>query len=65
MDSYYVLRRGKDFKVLYMDMASAHEWQAAGWEIYRQDNKEAAHHLMEMWKAGLWTPAAVRTSRAA
>jgi hypothetical protein len=66
MDYYYVLRRGKDFRILFMDQASALEWVVAGWEVLGQNSKEEAEQVMIKWKAGLWAPPiAIRTNRAA
>lgn len=63
MDAFFVLRRGKQFLALHMDFSSAREWQDAGWEIYPKESRETAQHILDMWRAGVWTPqSAVRAT---
>ena len=52
MNKYYVLRRGSEFKTIYMDQATAELWIKAGWEIgvHAFESQEEAQLAMEGWK---------------
>jgi hypothetical protein len=55
---YYVLRRGFEFKTLYMDAAAAQLWVKAGWELGKQayDSQYEALLALERWKVKLDQP---------
>ena len=51
--NYYVLRRyDGEFKVIYMDEASAKLWKAAGWEFRAHDSREEAQVSLDIWQTG-------------
>jgi hypothetical protein len=52
MNKYYVLRRGAEFKVSYMDAASAELWQKAGWELgaHPFESQKEAQVALDRWK---------------
>ena len=56
MNSYYVMRRGAEFKIVYMDSESAERWHNAGWELRLHDSNEQAHLAMEEWEASSVKP---------
>jgi len=49
-NSYYVLRLGEKFKVVYMDAESAGRWEDAGWETTSHDTNENAQLAMAKWE---------------
>ena len=51
MNTYYVLRREAEFKVIYMDRESAQRWKDAGWELRAHDTNEKAQFAMAEWEA--------------
>jgi hypothetical protein len=55
MNKYYVLRRGSEFKDIFIDESSATLWTKAGWEIAARsfDTREQAQAEMERWKLTL------------
>jgi hypothetical protein len=51
MNTYYVLRREAQFKVIYMDRESAQRWKDAGWELCAHETNERAQSAMAEWEA--------------
>ena len=53
MNKYYVLRRGAEFKTIFMDAATAELWVKAGWELgtHPYESQYEAILAMERWKA--------------
>jgi hypothetical protein len=54
----YVLKRGSEFKTIFMDQATADLWVKAGWEIgvHPYESQYEALLAMERWKADKRTP---------
>ena len=55
---YYVLKRGTEFKTIFMDEATAHLWVDAGWELgsHPYESQSEALLAMERWKSGIEPP---------
>jgi hypothetical protein len=55
MNRYYVLRRGLEFKDIFMDAATARLWVSEGWELSARqfETREEAQLEMERWKLTL------------
>jgi hypothetical protein len=53
MNTYYVLRREAEFKIIYMDHESADLWIKAGWEVSAHDSNENAQLALAEWEADL------------
>jgi hypothetical protein len=53
VNKYYVLKRGPEFKTLFMDAATAELWVKAGWELGAQpyDSQYEALLAMERWRS--------------
>ena len=56
MNTYYILRRQAEFKIIYMDCESADLWTKAGWELRLQDTNENAELAMSEWEASIRRP---------
>jgi hypothetical protein len=56
VNSYYVLHLGTEFKILYMDPASAALWLNDGWEMRPYESHAEALLAMEQWKVGATQP---------
>jgi hypothetical protein len=52
-NSYYLLRLGSVFRIIYMDDVSAEAWKHGGWELRPHDTNTKAQLEMEKWKARL------------
>ena len=54
MSRYYVLKRGAEFKTIFMDQATANLWVKAGWEISPEfyESRYEALLALERWKSG-------------
>ena len=50
MDSYYVLFKETDFKVIYMEPASAELWIRDGWEVRCCETNQLAQDAVAQWK---------------
>jgi hypothetical protein len=49
--NYYVLRNGEcEFKIMYMSVADALLWKAAGWEVSCHNSNEEASVALAGWK---------------
>ena len=49
--NYYLLRKGsEEFKVIYMSVADASLWAAAGWEISCHNSNEEARVALGGWE---------------
>ena len=53
VNKYYVLKRGSEFNIIFMDQATADLWAKAGWEIAPQayESRYEALLAMKRWKA--------------
>jgi hypothetical protein len=58
VNRYYVLKRGAEFKTIFMDQASADLWVKAGWEIAPKSYESHYEALlaMERWQSGREPP---------
>lgn len=65
MNTYYVLRREAEFKIIYMDRESAERWHDAGWEMRSHDSNEKAQLAMAEWEASTLKPALFAVRREA
>jgi hypothetical protein len=52
-NTYYVLRRGAEFKIVYMDRESSQRWNDAGWELRAHDTNEKAQIAMAEWASSV------------
>jgi hypothetical protein len=54
VNKYYVLKRGSEFKIIFMDPVTAELWMKAGWEIAPQsyESRYEALLAMERWQSG-------------
>jgi hypothetical protein len=52
MNRYYVLRRGLEFKGIFMDAATARLWVSEGWELsaHQFETHEQAQLEIQRWK---------------
>jgi hypothetical protein len=49
-DSYYIIRLGSVFRILYMDEEAATAWERSGWETRSYSTSPDAQAAMEKWK---------------
>jgi hypothetical protein len=52
-DSYYVLRLGSVFRIIYMDESAVLAWKRSGWEMRPYDTNAEAQTGLEQWKGKL------------
>jgi hypothetical protein len=52
-DSYYVLRLGSVFRIIYMDEEAVSAWKRSGWELRSYDTNVEAQAALEKWRASL------------
>jgi hypothetical protein len=52
-DSYYVLRLGSVFRIIYMDESAVGAWQRSGWELRSYHTNAEALEALDRWKARL------------
>jgi hypothetical protein len=52
VNKYYVMRRGAEYKTIYMDQATAELWVKAGWELgtHPYESRYEAILALERWK---------------
>jgi hypothetical protein len=53
VNKYYVLKRGAEFKTIFMDQATADLWIKAGWEIAPKsyESRYEAILAMQRWQS--------------
>jgi hypothetical protein len=52
-DSYYVLRLGSVFRIIYMDDEAVSAWNRGGWELRSYATNAEAQTALEKWKASI------------
>jgi hypothetical protein len=52
-DSYYVLRLGSVFRIIYMDDEAVSSWKRTGWELRSYNTNAEAQAALEKWRASL------------
>jgi hypothetical protein len=52
-DSYYVLRLGSVFRIIYMDDEAISAWKHSGWELRSYATNAEAQTALEKWKASI------------
>jgi hypothetical protein len=58
VNKYYVLKRGSEFKTIFMDQATADLWVKTGWELgtHPYESQYEALLAMERWQSGTEPP---------
>lgn len=51
-NSYYVLRLGSVFRIIFMDESAVSAWEQIGWELRSYLTNSEAQAAMEKWKSG-------------